>query len=199
MDWMQIRRTFMMRCKIWLLHSDLSGYSVFDKHLQWLVNQAYCFFVRCILKWVWLFGVNNLFKVCRYILREIMKFNRRLKIITVVSLLLASGVFGGLSGRPVGVLAAETEMISSGAVYGFFDGGESGMDDGGSWIDSFQLMGLAADSTGVTAFTFDGVMNPDADWEKLQRGVRISAVYTYENATGMETIVAGSGAMVRDR
>ena len=85
----------------------------------------------------------------------------------------------------------------SGAVYGFLDGDGSGQDDGGSQADSFRLMELAADGTGVTAFTFDGAMNPDADWTKLQRGIRISVVYTYENTTGNEMIAEGTGAMVK--
>lgn len=99
------------------------------------------------------------------------------------------------------LLAGENQVTFklSGAMYGFIDGVELSMDDEGSQIDSLQFMGLAPDGTGVTAFTFDGVMNPDADWSKLQRGIRISVVYTYEDATGTETIVEGTGALVKVR
>lgn len=111
-------------------------------------------------------------------------------------------VFMGLSAENALPLLAGDNQVTfklSGAMYGFLDGGESGLDDGSSQTDSFQLMALAPDGTGVTAFTFDGVMNPDADWTKLQRGIRISVVYTYEDATGTETIIEGTGAMVKDR
>ena len=99
----------------------------------------------------------------------------------------------------VPLLAGENQVTFklSGAVYGLLDGDGLSPDDGVSEGDSFQLIKLAADGTGVTAFTFDGAMNPDADWSQLQRGIRISVVYTYENATGTETIVEGTGAMVK--
>ena len=83
------------------------------------------------------------------------------------------------------------------AVYGFLDGDAPSLDDEGSQADSFRLMKLAPDGSGVTAFTFDGAMNPDADWSKLQRGIRLSVVYTYENTTGTEPIAEGTGAMVK--
>lgn len=43
-----------------------------------------------------------------------MKFNRIIKMITVVSLLLTSVVVGGLSGKPIDVFAVGLETISSG-------------------------------------------------------------------------------------
>ena len=112
---------------------------------------------------------------------------------------LADVSMGQSTENAVTLLAGENQVTFklSGAVYGCFDDGEPNMDDGGSQTDSLQLMDLAADGTGVTAFTCDGVMNPDADWSKLQRGIRISVVYTYEDATGTETIVKGTGAMVK--
>lgn len=106
----------------------------------------------------------------------------------------------GLSAKnAVTLLAGENQVTFklSGAVYGFLDGNGPSLEEGNSQIDSFQLMKLAADGTGVTAFTFDGVMNPEADWTKLQRGIRLSVVYTYENATGTEMIADGTGAMVK--
>ena len=71
------------------------------------------------------------------------------------------------------------------------------LEDGVSQDGSFQLLELAADGSGATAFTFDGVMNPDADWAEMRRGIKISVVYTYEDAMGTETIVEGTGAMVK--
>lgn len=59
-----------------------------------------------------------------------------------------------------------------------------------------ELFELAADSEGVTAFTFDGVMNPNADWTKLTKSVKISVTYTYENAIGDEKIIDGTGSMI---
>lgn len=58
------------------------------------------------------------------------------------------------------------------------------------------LQALASDGKGVTAYTFSGVMNPDAEWEKLSGGIRLSVVYTYETADGSEEIVEGTGAMI---
>ena len=104
----------------------------------------------------------------------------------------------------VALLAGENRVTFklSGAKYGFLvnsldvDDGSS-LDDGVSQDGSFQLLELAADGAGATAFTFDGVMNPDADWAQLRRGIKISVVYTYEDATGTEMIVEGTGAMVK--
>lgn len=58
------------------------------------------------------------------------------------------------------------------------------------------LQALASDGKGVTAYTFSGVMNPNAEWEKLSGGIRLSVVYTYETADGSEEIVEGTGAMI---
>lgn len=112
---------------------------------------------------------------------------------------LADVSMGQSTENAVALLAGENQVTFklSGAVYGFLDDAVLGLDDEGIQDGSFQLMELAADGTGVTAFTFDGVMNPDADWTKLQRGIKISVIYTYENATGAETIVEGTGAMVK--
>ena len=119
------------------------------------------------------------------------------KDITVESLTDVS--MGQSAENAVALMAGENQVTFklSGAVYGFLDGDGPSLDDGDNHAASFQLMELAADGAGVTAFTFDGAMNPDADWAKLQRGIRISVVYAYENATGKETIVEGTGAMVK--
>ena len=100
----------------------------------------------------------------------------------------------------VTLLAGENHVTFklSGAKYGFLYN-SLGLDEGVSQDGSFQLLELAADGAGATAFTFDGVMNPDADWAEMRRGIKISVVYTYEDATGMETIVEGTGAMVQVR
>lgn len=56
--------------------------------------------------------------------------------------------------------------------------------------------GLAPDGSGVTAYTFYGVMNPNAPWENLSGGIRVSVVYTYQTADGSEEIIEGTGAMI---
>lgn len=58
------------------------------------------------------------------------------------------------------------------------------------------LKELAPDGKGVTAYTFSGVMNPNASWEKLPDGIKLSVVYTYRTADGDEEIVEGTGAMI---
>ena len=111
---------------------------------------------------------------------------------------LANVSMGQSKENAVTLLAGENRVTFklSGAKYGFLVDSLS-LDDEVSQDGSFQLLELAADGAGTTAFTFDGVMNPDADWAELRRGIKISVVYTYEDATGMETIVEGTGAMVQ--
>lgn len=84
------------------------------------------------------------------------------------------------------------------AVYGFADGRSITLGDAANqdMMSQIELTDLAADGKGATAFTFDGAMNPKADWSLLTGGLKISVVYTYENAMGDEMIVEGTGAMV---
>lgn len=70
--------------------------------------------------------------------------------------------------------------------------------DDGIQADFFEFVSLAPDGAGVTAFTFDGAMNPCADWGKLVNGIRLSAVYTYKTADGTEEIVEGTGSLIKD-
>lgn len=58
------------------------------------------------------------------------------------------------------------------------------------------LIGLAPDGSGVTAYTFSGVMNPNAAWEELSGGIKLSVVYTYQTADGEEEVIEGTGAMI---
>lgn len=83
------------------------------------------------------------------------------------------------------------------ATFDFENGSELALDaeQEGYTKDLFKLSSLAPEGGGVTAFTFSGAMNPKADWGKLLKGVRISAVYTYETASG-EKILEGTGAMI---
>jgi len=85
----------------------------------------------------------------------------------------------------------------SGAIYDF-EGGNITLGDtpNQSGTGQFKMTGLAEDGRGVTAFTFDGAMNPRADWSKLSGGLKFSVVYTYQNAIGDEKIIEGTGAMV---
>lgn len=84
------------------------------------------------------------------------------------------------------------------ATYNFVDGmpsisGEKPEGDGETVLEVTEL---CPDGKSVTAFTFGGVMNPNARWEKLLKGIKITAVYTYENARGEERTVEGTGAMI---
>lgn len=58
------------------------------------------------------------------------------------------------------------------------------------------LKELDPDGKSVTAYTFTGVMNPNAEWEKLSGGIKLSVVYTYQTTDGDEEIIEGTGAMV---
>lgn len=73
---------------------------------------------------------------------------------------------------------------------------ESDENPGRVHYENTVLRGLAPDGMGVTAYTFSGVMNPNASWEKLSGGVKLSVVYTYKTADGDEEIVEGTGAMI---
>lgn len=48
---------------------------------------------------------------------------------------------------------------------------------GNNVADQFTIQSLAANGKGITAFTFGGTMNANADWTKLTKGIRITAVY----------------------
>lgn len=67
---------------------------------------------------------------------------------------------------------------------------------GAVYNDYNELMELAPDGTGVSAYTFSGVMNSNAEWEKLSGGIKLSVVYTYQTADGNEEIIEGTGAMI---
>lgn len=81
------------------------------------------------------------------------------------------------------------------ADYRFEDGENITLGDDGV-ENLFELTGLDPDGAGVTAFTFCGTINKSADWSKLPYGIKLTAVYSYENATGEEVIVDGTGAMI---
>lgn len=59
-----------------------------------------------------------------------------------------------------------------------------------------DLIGLNPNGKSATAFTFGGTMNRKAEWEKLLKGIKITAVYNYETADGSEQVIEGTGAMV---
>lgn len=61
---------------------------------------------------------------------------------------------------------------------------------------NYAISGLAAAGKGITAFTFGGEMNTNADWFKLQSGIKISVVYTNETAPTDAAVISGTGAMV---
>lgn len=87
----------------------------------------------------------------------------------------------------------------SGAVYSLEDDEEAESDDLTDDLDREPEMifeGLAPDGSGMTAYTFCGAMNPNAAWEKLSGGIRLSVVYTYQTADGSEEVIEGTGAMI---
>ncbi len=55
---------------------------------------------------------------------------------------------------------------------------------------------MSPDGRSVTAFTFGGAMNPKADWEKLSKGIKVSAAYDYQTADGTEKIIDGTGSLI---
>lgn len=62
---------------------------------------------------------------------------------------------------------------------------------------SFTPSALADAGKGITGFTFTGSMNANADWSKLTKGIKITAVYGNENASdnAADLVVSGTGAM----
>ncbi len=59
-----------------------------------------------------------------------------------------------------------------------------------------ELTSLATDGTGAAAFTFNGVMNQQADWSKITNGIKVSVVYSYETAAGDERIADGTSTVL---
>lgn len=67
--------------------------------------------------------------------------------------------------------------------------------NGNNVEDQITLKNLDAAGKGITAFTFSGTMNASADWAKLTKGIRITAVYSNENAPNGAEAMAGTGAL----
>lgn len=65
-----------------------------------------------------------------------------------------------------------------------------------SIADKMQITGVAANGGGITAFTFGGAMDENADWHLLQDQIKITATYDIKAVTGEEVAVAGTGAMI---
>lgn len=83
------------------------------------------------------------------------------------------------------------------AVYNFGDTASlSDEKPAGNSEEVLDLISLNPDGKSVTAFTFGGAMNPKAEWEKLLKGVKVTATYDYHTADGSEEIVSGTGAMI---
>jgi len=60
---------------------------------------------------------------------------------------------------------------------------------------NYQIKTLAANGRGITAFTFGGEMNANADWTKLTAKIKITPVYTNVTAPSTASVVAGTGAV----
>lgn len=69
---------------------------------------------------------------------------------------------------------------------------------GNNVADAFTINSLAAAGKGITAFTFGGTMNANADWTKLTKGIKITAVYSNENAPVGATAESGTGALFKN-
>lgn len=61
---------------------------------------------------------------------------------------------------------------------------------------NYEISSLAANGKGISAFTFGGEMNANADWTKLSSGIKITAVYSSAVASSGATVIDGTGAMV---
>lgn len=70
-----------------------------------------------------------------------------------------------------------------------------GTANGNNVASDFTISGLAAAGKGITAFTFGGTMNAKADWTKLTKGIRITAVYSNDNAPDGAVAETGTGAL----
>lgn len=69
---------------------------------------------------------------------------------------------------------------------------------GNNVADQFTIQELAAAGKGITAFTFGGTMNANADWTKLTKGIKITAVYSNDNAPVGATPESGTGALFKN-
>lgn len=63
--------------------------------------------------------------------------------------------------------------------------------------ENFEVTGLADSGKGITAFTFGGEMNANADWSKLTQGIKITVIYGNETVSSNLATIDGTGAMVQ--
>ena len=63
--------------------------------------------------------------------------------------------------------------------------------------ENFDITGLAEDGKGITAFTFGGEMNQNADWSALTQGIKITVIYGNDKVTSGLAAIDGTGAMVK--
>lgn len=106
---------------------------------------------------------------------------------------------GDAKGQAIALHAGENRISFklSKAIYNF--GNTAYLSDekpAGNSEEVLDLISLNPDGKSVTAFTFGGAMNPKAEWEKLLKGVKVTATYDYHTADGSEEIVSGTGAMI---
>ena len=112
---------------------------------------------------------------------------------------LANVAMTAASGKDVALSAGENKIAFKleKATYGLKADAsiELGSDITNDVASKYEVKSLATGGAGITAFTFGGALNQNADWTKLTSGVEIKAVYTFANADG-ETAITGTGAMV---
>lgn len=72
-----------------------------------------------------------------------------------------------------------------------------GTTTGNNVSSNYEIASLAASGKGITAFTFGGEINANADWTKIASGIKITPVYSDETASSTATVITGTGAMVK--
>ncbi len=80
---------------------------------------------------------------------------------------------------------------------------ELGTSTGNAVGDNMELTAVDKEK-GITAFTFTGALNEKADWSKLTKAIKITAVYNFETTYDYDTltgttggsVVSGTGAML---
>lgn len=65
-------------------------------------------------------------------------------------------------------------------------------------LDNLELNAVATGGKGITAFTFVGALNEKADWSKLSKGIKITAIYNFETTYDYDTLTAADGGSVVD-
>ncbi len=103
------------------------------------------------------------------------------------------------AGKEVTLMAGdnEIEFLLKKATYSPKSGSEVtlGSTTANNVASNYDITALAGSGKGITAFTFGGEMNANADWTKLTAGIKITPVYTNATAPSTAATVTGTGAV----